>query len=76
MAELGFDPALAEDGGVVTMAFTRCPFRELAEAFPEVVCPLHRGLVEGIADATAGVRVGRFGTLADRDPCQVDLVRA
>jgi len=76
MAELGFDPAVAEDGGVVTMAFTRCPFRELAEAFPEVVCPLHRGLLEGIADATAGVRVRRFGTLADRDPCQADLVRA
>jgi len=76
MAELGFDPAVAEDGGVVTMAFTRCPFRELAEAFPEVVCPLHRGLLEGLADATLGVRVRRFGTLADRDPCQADLVRA
>ena len=76
MAELGFDPAVAEDGGVVTMAFTRCPFRELAEAFPEVVCHLHRGLLEGVADATAGVRVRRFGTLADRDPCQADLVRA
>jgi predicted ArsR family transcriptional regulator len=76
MAELGFDPALAEDGEVVTVAFTRCPFRELAEAFPEVVCPLHRGLVEGVADAAAGGRVRRFGTLADRDPCQADLVRA
>ena len=62
MAELGFDPAVAEDGGRGTMAFTRCPFRELAEAFPDVVCPLHRGLVEGVADATAGGRVRRFGT--------------
>jgi predicted ArsR family transcriptional regulator len=75
MAELGFDPAVAEDGGVVTMAFTRCPFRELAEAFPDIVCHLHRGMLEGVADATAGVRVQRFGTLADRDPCQADLVR-
>ena len=74
MAALGFDPALAEDGDVVTVAFTRCPFRELAEAFPEVVCPLHRGLVEGVADAAQGGRVRRFGTLADRDPCQADLV--
>ena len=47
MAALGFDPALAEDGDVVTVAFTRCPFRELAEAFPEVVCPLHRGRSKG-----------------------------
>ena len=76
MAELGFDPALAEDGGVVTVAFTRCPFRELAEQFPEVVCPIHRGLVEGVAQAAAGGRVRRFATLADRDPCQADLVRA
>jgi len=67
---------VAEDGDAVTMAFTRCPFRELAEAYPEVVCPLHRGLVEGAADATAGLRVRRFGTLADRDPCQADLVPA
>jgi predicted ArsR family transcriptional regulator len=74
MAALGFDPALAEDGDVVTVAFTRCPFRELAEAFPDVVCPLHRGLVEGIAEAATGGRVRRFGTLADRDPCQADLV--
>jgi len=74
MAALGFDPALAEDGDVVTVAFTRCPFRELAEAFPEVVCPLHRGLVEGVAEAAQGGRVRRFGTLADRDPCQADLV--
>jgi predicted ArsR family transcriptional regulator len=74
MAALGFDPALATDGDVVTVAFTRCPFRELAEAFPEVVCPLHRGLVEGVADAARGARVRRFGTLADRDPCQADLV--
>jgi predicted ArsR family transcriptional regulator len=76
MAEMGFDPVVGEDGGVATVAFTRCPFRELAEAFPEVVCPLHRGLVEGIAEAAGGGQVRRFGTLADRDPCQADLVPA
>jgi len=76
MAELGFDPVVGNDGGVATVAFTRCPFRELAEAFPDVVCPLHRGLVEGVAGAAGGARVRRFGTLADRDPCQADLVPA
>jgi hypothetical protein len=25
-------------------------------------------------EAAGGARVRRFGTLADRDPCQVDLV--
>jgi predicted ArsR family transcriptional regulator len=76
MAELGFDPVVGEDGDVTTVMFTRCPFRELAEAYPEVVCPLHRGVVEGVTETVGGGRVRRFGTLADRDPCQADLVPA
>jgi predicted ArsR family transcriptional regulator len=72
LAELGFDPESAEDGHVTTIAFTRCPFRPLAEAFPELVCHLHRGMVEGMVDVLGG-EVARFGTLEDREPCQVDL---
>src|SRR5262245_27346666 len=46
--ELGFDPASADDGEeTTTIAFTHCPYRELAQALPELVCHLHRGLVEG-----------------------------
>jgi len=74
LAELGFDPAVADDGPTTTIAFTHCPFRELAEAFPDLVCNLHRGLVEGFVDALGGARVEAFATLADRDPCRVDLV--
>jgi predicted ArsR family transcriptional regulator len=73
LADLGFDPARAEDGNITTIAFTRCPFRELAEAFPELVCHLHRGMIEGMADVLEGADVARFATLEDRDPCQVDL---
>lgn len=73
LAELGFDPASATDGNVSTIAFTRCPFRPLAEAFPELVCQLHRGMVEGMVDVLGGADVARFATLEDRDPCQVDL---
>ncbi|GAC1307287.1 MAG: hypothetical protein NVSMB16_03470 [Acidimicrobiales bacterium] len=76
LADLGFDPATATDGSAVTVAFTRCPFRELAEAHPDIVCHLHRGIVEGIVAAGGGARVTRFGTLADRNPCEVELVRA
>jgi predicted ArsR family transcriptional regulator len=74
LAELGFDPAVGEDGRTTTVAFTRCPYRELAEAFPELVCHLHRGIVEGMVEVLGEVDVSRFATLADRDPCQVDLV--
>ena len=57
------------------MAFTNCPFSELAAAHPEVVCHLHRGIVEGMVEELGGVdvRVERFATLEDRDPCRVDL---
>ncbi len=70
---LGFDPATADDGATATVAFTRCPFQELAEVYPDLVCHLHRGMVEGFVDVPTGVRVAAFHTLADRDPCRVDL---
>jgi predicted ArsR family transcriptional regulator len=71
---LGFDPAAARDDGAATVAFTHCPFRALAEANPDVVCGLHRGLVEGFVDTYGGARVDTFHTLLDRVPCQVELV--
>jgi predicted ArsR family transcriptional regulator len=74
LADLGFDPAVADDGPITTIAFTHCPFRELAEAFPELVCNLHRGIVEGFVEQLGGAEVEEFATLADRDPCRVDLV--
>ncbi len=73
LAGLGFDPVEQTDGAVTTIAFTHCPFLRLAEAFPELVCHLHRGMVEGMVEALGGASVERFSTLADRDPCQVDL---
>src|SRR3954468_1473518 len=75
LADLGFDPASATDGSTTTVAFTNCPFSELAAAHPEAVCHLHRGRVEGMVSELGGVdvRVERFATLEDRDPCRVDL---
>jgi predicted ArsR family transcriptional regulator len=75
LARVGFDPAVAEDGtdGGVVIGFTRCPFAELAEANPQLVCNLHRGLIEGFVDAVGGATVTQFGTLVDRAPCQVAL---
>jgi predicted ArsR family transcriptional regulator len=86
---LGFDPveseiggggatALPADGRRVRVDFLHCPFRELAEAYPELVCNLHRGIVEGVVGAAgrAGHGVGMvedFRTLVDRDPCNVTV---
>ena len=64
------------NGTTTTIAFTRCPFRELAGAFPELVCHLHRGIVEGVVEGVPNseIVVGAFATLADRDPCRVELL--
>ena len=71
---LGFDPEIVGDDEGVTVAFTHCPFRELAESDPALVCGLHEGMVEGFAERLGGAEVSGFRSLADRVPCQVDLV--
>ena len=81
---LGFDPVESElgAGGAearrVRVDFLHCPFRELAEAYPDLVCNLHRGIVEGVVGK--GARTGQpagmvedFRTLVDRDPCNVTV---
>jgi predicted ArsR family transcriptional regulator len=81
---LGFDPVESELGGGgaqtrrVRVDFLHCPFRELAEAYPEMVCSLHRGIVEGVVgnSARTGQPAGMvedFRTLVDRDPCCVTV---
>ncbi|MEY2422738.1 MAG: hypothetical protein QOI95_2805 [Acidimicrobiaceae bacterium] len=71
---LGFDPAVAASETGATVGFAHCPFQDLAEANPDLVCSLHRGLVEGFVDMVGGGEVVAFRTLVDRDPCQVELV--
>jgi predicted ArsR family transcriptional regulator len=73
--ELGFDPTVAgtEDGECAVVAFAHCPFRDLAEEHPDLVCALHRGLVEGFVEAVGGGEVDDFHNLVHREPCQVVL---
>lgn len=76
LADFGFDPARIDDGTAVTIAFTHCPFRELAEAHPDLVCSMHRGMVEGFVACGTGASIAAFHPLVDRTPCQVDVVRS
>lgn len=76
LSALGFDPESVTEETSLTVAFTRCPFRELAEANPDLVCSLHRGLVEGFVDARGDGAVVDFHDLADRTPCQVEIALA
>ncbi|MDH4144088.1 MAG: helix-turn-helix domain-containing protein [Acidimicrobiia bacterium] len=76
LATLGFDPALIEwpRRDRATVAFGHCPFRDLAESNPDLVCGLHQGLMEGFVARHGGGTVAGFRTLVDRDPCAMDLV--
>ncbi len=70
---LGFEPAADEtaaDTGATRIEFLHCPFRELAEAYPELVCNLHRGICEGVAERGRGT-VEAFSSLYEPDPCHV-----
>ncbi|HEX7096709.1 MAG TPA: helix-turn-helix domain-containing protein [Acidimicrobiales bacterium] len=74
LTKLGFDPAEVLDDDTLTIGFMHCPFRDMAEASPAIVCGLHRGMVEGFVEERSGCQVTGFRSLVDRDPCQVDLV--
>lgn len=86
---MGFDPEVAIDRAddtdpgvdasvdgpveIATIAFAHCPFAELAESNPSVVCALHRGMVEGFLAGIDGPCPVAFHTLVDRDPCRVEI---
>src|SRR5262245_22676324 len=73
LERLGFDPVAGDDEDEVEIAFLHCPFRELAEAYPELVCNLHRGICEGVVTSVGGGSVDDFATLYDHDPCRVTV---
>ena len=76
LQELGFSPAASKDSRTMSIRFTECPYRRMAESFPDLVCQLHRGIVEGYVAAKGGAAVTEFATIEDRDPCRVDLADA
>lgn len=43
LAEQGFEP----EADALSITMRRCPFHDLAESRPEVVCAVHRGLING-----------------------------
>jgi predicted ArsR family transcriptional regulator len=73
---LGFDPIVTEAAGdpdAALVAFGHCPFAELAETHPELVCGLHRGLVAGFVAEMGDAEVDEFCTLTSRTPCRVTV---
>ena len=72
---LGFDPIVtdADDPDAAVVAFGHCPFADLAESHPELVCGLHRGLFAGFVAEMGDAEVAEFCTLTSRTPCRVTV---
>ena len=73
---LGFDPFVTDspdDPDAAVVAFAHCPFADLAEQHPELVCGLHRGLVAGFVAEMGDAEVAEFCTLTSRTPCRVTV---
>lgn len=49
MLERGFRPTFKRNGQRLEYSLQRCPFSSAAERNPQVVCELHRGLMDGLA---------------------------
>ncbi len=53
----------------------RCPFRELAERYPRVVCSFHAGLIEGaLEEIGSPVALGTLEAWATPTTCVARLV--
>jgi predicted ArsR family transcriptional regulator len=75
--KLGFDPQVQERRNGVDVVLARCPFVRPAAEAPEVVCMIHRGIAEGIAESSADH--ARVVDLVVRPPqranCRIKVVR-
>jgi predicted ArsR family transcriptional regulator len=73
----GFEPRRTKTRSSIDLILGRCPFQAAASAAPEVVCELHRGLAEGVVEATGGAL--EVTDLIARDPrkagCRLKLKR-
>jgi predicted ArsR family transcriptional regulator len=71
--EQGFAPESRE--GEIRMH--RCPFHDLAESAPEVVCAVHRGLIDGaLEELGSDLRIDGLDVFVEPDVCVARLRRA
>lgn len=73
MARAGFEPRFRRlPGGSIEVTLRDCPFRDLAEDYRDVVCTLHRGLVEGMmAGLKPALTLKEFKPLVERGICRL-----
>ena len=77
MSRAGFDPRFRRDatGSGVEVTFRDCPFRDLTEDYRDLVCTLHRGLVEGMLEAVRPpMELKDFTPFVERTLCRLHAV--
>lgn len=73
---LGFEPEAGPPGsaGPLHLRLRRCPFLELAEEYPELICPMHLGLMQGaLSELDAPISADRLDPFAATDACIAQL---
>ena len=73
MASAGFDPRFHRgSAGRVQVTQRDCPFRDLLEDHRDLVCAVHRGLVEGMLGALKPpLSLAEFEPLVERGTCRL-----
>jgi predicted ArsR family transcriptional regulator len=77
MARAGFEPRFRRDGSAVEVTLRNCPFRDLADEYRDLVCSMHRGLLEGmLGGLKPGMSLREFRPFAERGVCRLRAVGA
>lgn len=70
LAEQGFAPEAAGD----TVRMRRCPFHDLAESRPEIVCAVHKGVIDGaLEELGSDLRLDRLDVFPEPNVCVAKL---
>lgn len=73
LSEAGFDPRFRRRSATtVEVSLRDCPFRELVDDHRELVCSVHRGLVQGMLEGLKPpLRLAEFSPLVERGVCRL-----
>lgn len=74
LRQIGFLPEVADDQTNYVIFQRHCPFLEVAQTQQEVVCSVHRGLIQGLLEGQdASVVVDRLVPFAGPNGCEAHL---
>ena len=77
MEDIGFAPEAITRARHRQVLLHRCPFREVAQEYPEVVCSIHLGLMNGLlAELDAPLEVNQLDPFVEPSQCVASLSRS